>query len=71
MGFIDSFQVFDLVYVMTNGGPMDSSNVLGLYMYREGFSSSNVGYASAIGWIIFLIVFIASLIQLRISRKEG
>lgn len=69
MCFIDSFQVFDLVYVMTNGGPMGASDVLGLYMYREGFSLSNIGYASAVGWVIFLIVFIATIIQFKISSK--
>ncbi|MFA9396768.1 MAG: carbohydrate ABC transporter permease [Clostridiaceae bacterium] len=71
MSFIDSFQVFDLVYVMTNGGPMGSSNVLGLYMYREGFSANNLGYASAVGWIIFAIVFIATIIQFKFSNKDG
>lgn len=71
MSFIDSFQVFDQVYIMTNGGPMGYSNVLGLYMYREGFSTGNLGYASSIGWVIFLIVFIATLIQFKISKKAG
>ncbi len=69
MCFIDSFQVFDIVYVMTNGGPMGASDVLGLYMYREGFASSNIGYASAVGWVIFLFVFIATIIQFKISSK--
>lgn len=71
MSFIDSFQVFDQVYVMTMGGPMNASNVLGLYMYREGFSVGHVGYASAVGWIIFLFVFIATIIQFRISNNGG
>lgn len=69
MSLIDSFQVFDQVYVMTNGGPMGASDVLGLYMYREGFASGNVGYASAVGWVIFLFVFIATIVQFKISNK--
>lgn len=71
MSFIDSFQVFDQVYVMTMGGPMGASNVLGLYMFREGFSVGHVGYASAVGWIIFLFVFAATIIQFRITNKGG
>lgn len=71
MSFIDSFQVFDQVYVMTNGGPMGASDVLGLYMYREGFSAGNVGYASAVGWVIFLFVFAATIVQLKINTKGG
>lgn len=71
MGFIDSFQVFDQVYVMTMGGPMGASKVLGLYMYQEGFSVGHVGYASAVGWIIFLFVFLATIIQFKISNKGG
>lgn len=71
MCFIDSFQVFDQVYVMTNGGPVGASDVLGLYMYREGFASGNVGYASAVGWVIFLFIFIATIVQFKISNKGG
>lgn len=71
MSFIDSFQVFDQVFVMTNGGPMGASNVLGLYMYREGFGLSNVGYASAVGWVIFAFVFLATVLQFKISNKGG
>lgn len=69
MSFIDSFQIFDQVYVMTNGGPMGSSNVLGLYMYREGFKIGHIGYASAVSWVIFLFVFIATLIQFKVTDK--
>ncbi len=71
MSFIDSFQVFDQVYIMTNGGPMGASDVLGLYMYREGFSVGNVGYASAVGWVIFIFIFLATIIQFKISNKGG
>lgn len=71
MSFIDSFQVFDQVYIMTNGGPMGASDVLGLYMYREGFSAGNIGYASAVGWVIFIFIFLATIIQFKISNKGG
>lgn len=69
MSFIDSFQIFDQVYVMTSGGPMGASDVLGFYMYREGFKVGHLGYASAIGWVIFAFIFAATLIQLKVNKK--
>jgi multiple sugar transport system permease protein len=71
MSFIDSFQVFDHVYVMTKGGPMGASDVLGLYMYREGFSIGNMGYASAVSWVIFIFIFLATIIQFKLNKKGG
>lgn len=71
MSVIDSFQVFDLVHVMTSGGPMGSTEVMGLYLYRQAFGLFHMGYASAIAWVIFLIVFIATLMQWRVSGSGG
>lgn len=71
MCVIDSFQVFDLVHVMTSGGPMGSTEVMGLYLYRQAFGLFHLGYASAIAWVIFLFVFVATLIQWRISGAGG
>lgn len=71
MCIIDSFQVFDLVHVMTSGGPMSSTEVMGLYLYRQAFALFNMGYASAIAWVIFLLVFIATLFQWKVSNKGG
>ncbi|GAA0180343.1 sugar ABC transporter permease [Clostridium sediminicola] len=69
MSFIDSFQIFDQVYVMTNGGPMGASDVLGLFMYREGFKVGHLGYASAVGWIIFAFIFTLTIAQSKLSNK--
>lgn len=71
MCVIDSFQVFDLVHVMTSGGPVGSTEVMGLYLYRQAFGLFHMGYASAIAWVIFLFVFVATLMQWRISGEGG
>ncbi len=65
---LNSLQVFDLVYVMTNGGPLFSTDTLVNLMFREGFTNFDVGYASAIAWVIFLIILGLSALQLRIFR---
>lgn len=62
-GFIDSFQVFDLVYTMTNGGPIGTTDVLGFFLYRHAFKYFNLGYASVIAIIMFSILFVMSIAQ--------
>ncbi|WP_168121656.1 sugar ABC transporter permease [Paenibacillus sp. HB172176] len=66
---ISSFQVFDLVSVMTDGGPGRSTNVLVFRMYQEAFIHYKMGYASAMAVILFVIVLIISLIQFRMEKK--
>lgn len=65
---INSLQVFDLVYVMTNGGPLNSTDTLVTMLYREGFQYFNLGYASAIAWVLFTIIVLASALQMRLFR---
>jgi multiple sugar transport system permease protein/raffinose/stachyose/melibiose transport system permease protein len=65
---INSLQVFDLVYVMTNGGPLFSTDTLVTMMFREGFENFDIGYASAIAWVLFLLIMILSALQLRLFR---
>ncbi len=65
MSVIDSFMMFDVAYVMTEGGPIGRTEVVGLVLYRQAFRYFNLGTASALGWVIFLIVFVATLIQWR------
>jgi len=65
MATINSFQTFSLVYVMTGGGPMDSTNVVVHYIYREAFEFFRMGYASAVAWLLFIVLFILSLLQIR------
>ncbi|QGH33448.1 ABC transporter permease subunit [Gracilibacillus salitolerans] len=74
---ITTFQAFEQIYVMTGGaaditeagGPNDASLVLMLYLYREGFSFLHMGYASAIAWILFIILFLLTLLQLWGQKK--
>lgn len=66
---ISSFQVFDLIYLMTQGGPMDSTNVLVYWIYKNAFEFFNIGAASAGAYILFIIVFVLTVIQWNIRKK--
>jgi multiple sugar transport system permease protein len=69
MGFIGSFQVFTNVFLMTAGGPGNSSLMLVLYIYRHAFQYFNMGYASALSWLLLLIVLVLTVIQFRMSGR--
>lgn len=64
---IGAFKVFDIVWVMTAGGPNHASEVLGNYLYRVGFRNDEMGYASALAGVMFLITFTLSFVQIRFS----
>jgi trehalose/maltose transport system permease protein len=71
---IDSLRVFDLVFVMTQGGPADTTNVLQFYGYKKTFAEGMVGYGSAIAVAVFLMSLVFSLAYLRFlnpSRQEA
>ena len=70
MNVIYSFQVFDLVFVMTGGGPSNATNMLGVYAYQQGFQSNQQGYAAAIGMVLFLLVLVFTAVQWKISRNR-
>lgn len=65
---INSLQVFDLVYVMTGGGPLFSTDTLVTQLFREGFQNFHIGYASAIAWVLFVLIMIIAAFQLRLFR---
>jgi multiple sugar transport system permease protein len=65
IGFIASFQVFVSAYLITNGGPQNSTLFLVLYIYRTAFQSQKMGYAAALSWLLFLILMILSFIVFR------
>lgn len=67
---IFSFKVFDIIWTMTQGGPGDSSTVLGVYLYRVAFRYTWFGYGSAVAVMMFLIIFTVSLVYLRFIRPE-
>lgn len=65
---IGAFKVFDEVYVMTAGGPGRSSEVLATYLYRSAFRNDEMGYAAAIAFVIFVITFVLSFLQIKLFR---
>lgn len=62
---VDAFRVFDLVFVMTQGGPADSTNVLQFYGYKKIFTEGLMGYGSTISVLVFIISLVVSLIYIR------
>ena len=69
--FITALSSFALMLVLTEGGPARSTTVTGLYMYEMAFSDLRLGRASATAYILFAIILVISLIQLRILRRGG
>jgi ABC-type sugar transport system permease subunit len=67
---IDALRVFDLVFVMTQGGPADTTNVLQFYGYKKTFAEGMVGYGSAIAVVVFLLSLVLSLSYLRILKTN-
>lgn len=67
--FIASFQVFDIINVTTEGGPGRSTQVLVMRIYQEAFKYGRMGYGSAIGYFLFLIIFIITAVQWYGQRK--
>ncbi|GIF22763.1 multiple sugar transport system permease protein/raffinose/stachyose/melibiose transport system permease protein [Actinoplanes tereljensis] len=65
---VQSLQLFDLVYVMTSGGPLDHTETLVTKLYRDGFVNYETGYAAATSWVLFIVVVLVSALQLRIFR---
>ena len=68
MNVIYSFQVFDLVFVMTGGGPENATSVLVTYAYDNGFVTRDQGYAAALGLVLLLIMLAFTAVQWRLSR---
>ena len=64
-GLIGAFQVFDSVYTMTRGGPGFASRVYAYNLYQAAFREFRMGYASAMAWFLFLIIFVVTLLQFK------
>jgi ABC-type sugar transport system permease subunit len=67
---IQAMQVFDIVSVMTGGGPFNTTNVLNLYIYQTAFARARAGSASALSVVLFLILLIFTIIQRRVSKEK-
>ncbi len=69
MQFITSFQVFGIIYVMTHGGPANATNVYIYQIYQSAFAFGRLGYAAAMGWILFLIVGLVTYAQWKLEKR--
>lgn len=69
MALINSFQVFDQVSIMTDGGPAGATTVVVQQIVNNAFEYSRMGYASTISWVLFIFVFIATLLQMRVQNR--
>ncbi len=69
LGLIGTYQVFDQVWVMTAGGPAGTTSSLAYLIYRDGFNDSRMGLASATSILLFIIIFVVTLLQRRILRE--
>ena len=67
---IRSFQAFDFFYQMMAGVPVPGAKVVTIYLYEQGFKSFNLGYAAAIGMLLFAIIFVLTLVQFRATRSR-
>ena len=71
LGTIWSFQVFDLVYTMTGGGPGTATITMVMSIYQSGFKQYKMGYASAMAFVLFLIVILISILQKKVFSGKG
>jgi multiple sugar transport system permease protein len=66
---INALQLFDEVYLSTQGGPLNATTVLVYYLYNQAFTEFNFGYASAIAYFLFLVIIVVTVIQFRVGRR--
>lgn len=69
MSIISGFQVFMQAFIMTNGGPARSTYYYGYYLYDKAFKDGQMGYASAMAWILLIITLIVTMIFFAFSKK--
>ena len=67
---IGSFQVFDAIYLMTSGGPGNSTVVYNFYLFNQAFRYFHMGYAAAMAWILFAVIALLTLLQFRFLNKR-
>jgi multiple sugar transport system permease protein len=66
---INALQLFDEVYLSTQGGPLNATTVLVYYLYEQAFQDFNFGYASAIAYVLFLFIIVITALQFRVGRR--
>ncbi|MDE0219575.1 MAG: sugar ABC transporter permease [Spirochaetaceae bacterium] len=68
-GIINSLQVFDPIFIMTEGGPARATTTIGYFIYERGFRTFEFGYAAAVSWILFILILLLTLGQWRLQRR--
>src|SRR5690625_541236 len=71
LAIVGSLKYFDLIWVMTTGGPNGASEVIASYMYKEAFGNYNMGYGSAIGFALLVMALIVTVIIQKITRQNA
>lgn len=68
---IDAFKIFDIIYILTSGGPGTSTYVVSLYDYYQGFKSLNIGYAASMSWVLnfVLVIFFVVFVRTALRRR--
>ncbi len=69
LSFINSFQVFGLIYIMTSGGPGRATTVYIYYLYQNAFNYFRMGYACSLAWLLFVVVALATMFQWRMRKR--
>lgn len=69
--FINTVRVFDIVYIMTAGGPNGATEVLGTKIYRETFQNLDIGYGSAIAMLMVFVILVCTVVYLRLREREN
>ena len=69
IGVINSFQVFDQAFIMTQGGPANATNTIVYNIYQNAFQFFKMGYAAAMAWVLFAIIFVVTLVQFRLQGR--
>lgn len=70
LGFVYTFRAFDLMYIMTSGGPLNATDVLGTYAYMLSFTQFDFSKGSAVAMILFACLFVVGIFYLRLTMKE-
>jgi multiple sugar transport system permease protein len=71
IGIIGSFQIFTQIFVMTSGGPVDRTTTMVYYIYESAFKFYEMGYASTLAFGLFALLFLVTLLQLRLYRRSA
>lgn len=70
ISIINTFQAFDQIYLMTGGGPLNRTDVIVYFIYRKAFVSYDMSYASAAAWLLFLVIFALTAVQMKLSKSD-